>query len=175
MIVGRKIAILVEEGFEDTQFAESVRATKDAGALITIVGSGSQKSYKSKKGTIEIFPDVSAHSVKVSNFDVIIIPGGQAPDRMRLHQSMIELIIKAFKANKIIAAIGHGPQILISADVIKGRHITSWHSIAVDLKNAGALWEDKPVVIDGNLITSRTTSDIARFNEAIIFALINKK
>jgi protease I len=175
MITGRKIAILVEEGFEETQFIESVRAVKNGGAMVTVIGSGSQKSYKGRKGMIEIFPDVSADSVNIADFNVIIIPGGQAPDRMRLYQSMIELVRKAFKANKIIAAIGHGPQLLISAEIVKGRRVTSWPTIAIDLKNAGALWMDESVIIDGNLITSRMSTDIPRFTEAIISALINNK
>jgi protease I len=85
--------------------------------------------------------------------DAIIIPGGYAPDKMRLHQPMVDLIWKAYAKGKIIAAVCHGPQLLISADIVKGHRVTSWPSVPVDLKNAGATWVDEPVIRDGNIIT----------------------
>jgi len=99
------------------------------------------------------------------------VPGGYAPDKMRLHQSMVDLIRKAHDAGKLIAAVCHGPQLLISAGIVRGRRVTSWPSIAVDLRNAGANWVDEPVVQDENLITSRKPADLPRFNKAIIQAL----
>ena len=90
---------------------------------------------------------------------------------MRRHQSMVDLVRKAYDAGKVIAAVCHGPQLLISADIVRGRRVTSWPSVAIDLKNAGSIWVDEPVVQDGNLITSRKPSDLPRFNKAIIEAL----
>lgn len=84
---------------------------------------------------------------------------------------MIDLVRKAFELGKIVAAVCHGPQLLISADIVRGRRVTSWSSVAVDLKNAGAIWVDEPVVQDGNLITSRKPADLPKFNTAIIKAL----
>ena len=90
---------------------------------------------------------------------------------MRLHQSMVDLLKKAHDQGKVVAAICHGPQLLISANMVRGRRVTSWASVAVDLKNAGAMWIDKPVVRDGNLITSRKPADLDKFNQEIIKAL----
>jgi protease I len=172
MLVGKRIAILVEEDFEDSELMEPMRAMKDAGARVVIVGTGSKKSYKGKRGTATVTPDTTADKVKAEDFDTIIIPGGYAPDKMRLYQSMIDLIQKAHDEGKIIAAVCHGPQLLISADIVTGRRVTSWPSVAVDLKNAGAIWIDEPVVRDGNIITSRKPADLPKFNKAIIEALI---
>ncbi len=172
MLEGKHIAILAEEDFEDSELMEPMRAMKDAGAKVLIVGSGSKKSYKGKRGTATITADTTADEVKADEFDAIIIPGGYAPDKMRLHQSMIDLVRKAYDEGKIIAAVCHGPQLLISADIVKGRRLTSWPSIAIDLKNAGATWVDEPVVKDGNIITARKPADLPKFNKAIIEALI---
>jgi protease I len=172
MLEGKRIAILVEEDFEDPELMEPLRAMKDAGARVLIVGSGSKKSYKGKRGTATITADTTADKVKADEFDAVIIPGGYAPDKMRLKQSMIELVRKAHDLGKIIAAVCHGPQLLISADIVKGRRVTSWPSVAVDLKNAGASWVDEPVVRDGNIITSRKPADLPKFNKVIIEALL---
>ena len=171
MLIGKRIAILAEEGFEDSELIESLRALKDAGARVLIVGSGSKESYKGKRGTTTIRVDASADKVKAEDFDAIIVPGGYAPDKMRLYQPMIDLVRKANSLGKVVAAICHGPQLLISADIVRGRRITSWPSIAIDLRNAGAHWVDKPLVQDGNIITSRKPFDLPKFNKAIIEAL----
>ena len=174
MLAGKRIAILAEEGFEDAELIEPLRAMKDAGARVVIVGSGSQKSYKGKRGAT-VTVDTTAEKVNAQDFDAIIVPGGYAPDRMRLHQSMIDLVRKAYDAGKVIAGVCHGPQLLISADIVRGRRVTSWPSVAIDLKNAGSIWVDEPVVQDGNLITSRKPADLPRFNKAIIEALTRRQ
>jgi len=171
MLEGKRIAILAEEDFEDAELMEPLRAMKDAGASVLIVGSGSKRSYKGKRGSAEVTADTTADKVEASQFDAIIVPGGYAPDKMRLHQPMIDLVRKAHAAGKIIAAVCHGPQLLISAGIVKGRRVTSWPSVAVDLKNAGAVWVDEPMVRDGNIITSRKPADLPQFNQAIIEAL----
>jgi protease I len=172
MLTGKRIAILAEDSFEDSELMEPLRAMKDGGARVLIVGSGSKKGYKGKRGSAEVTIDTTADKIEASQFDAIIIPGGYAPDKMRLHQSMVDLIRKAHAEGKIIAAVCHGPQLLISADIVKGRRVTSWPSVAVDLKNAGAIWVDEPVVKDGNIITSRKPADLPKFNKAIIKALV---
>ena len=171
MLDGKRIAILAEEDFEDSELIEPLRAMKDAGARVVIVGSGSKESYRGKRGKATIKMDTTADKVKAKDFDAIVVPGGYAPDKMRLHQPMIDLVKQAHDAGKVIAAICHGPQLLISADILRGRRVTSWRSLAVDLRNAGADWVDEPVVQDGNLITSRKPADLPRFNKAIIEAL----
>lgn len=173
MLDGKRIAILTEEGFEDSELAEPLRAMKDAGARVTVVGSGSHEIYHGKRGKVKVKADTTAHKVNGNDFDAIIIPGGYAPDRMRLHQSMVDMVKRAFDSGKLVAAICHGPQLLISADIVRGRRVTSWPSVAIDLINAGAKWVDEPVVRDGNIITARKPADLPRFNKAIIEALKN--
>lgn len=172
MIVGKRIAILVEEDFEDSELMEPLKAMKDAGARVIMVGSGSKKSYKGNHGSVTITVDTTADKVKAGDFDAIIIPGGYAPDRMRLYQPMVDLVRKAYDEGKLLAAVCHGPQLLISAGIVGGRRVTSWASVAVDLRNAGAIWVDEPVVRDGNIITSRRPVDLPKFNKAIIEALL---
>jgi protease I len=171
MLDGKRIAILAEEDFEDSELTEPLRSMKNAGARVVIVGSGSKETYKGKRGNTTIKVDATADKVNAADFDAIIIPGGYAADKMRAHQSMVNLVRKAYDLGKVVAAICHGPQLLISADILRGRRVTSWPSVAVDLVNAGADWVDAPVVQDGNLITSRKPADLPRFNKAIIEAL----
>ena len=171
MLSGKRIAILAEEGFEDSELVEPMRAMKNADARVVIVGSGTKETYKGKRGRATVTVDTTADKVNAKDFDGIIIPGGNAPDKMRLHQSMVDLVKATHNAGKLVAAICHGPQLLISADIVRGRHVTSWPSIAVDLRNAGAEWVDAPVVQDGNIITARKPADLPRFNKAIIQAL----
>ena len=173
MLAGKRIAILAEEGFEDSELVEPLRALRGAGARVIVVGSGSHETYRGKRGKAKVKADIIADKVNGQDFDAIIIPGGYAPDRMRLYQPMIDMVRKAFNSGKLIAAICHGPQLLISADIVRGRRVTSWPSVAIDLKNAGANWVDEPVVQDRNLITARKPADLPRFNKAIIDALQN--
>jgi protease I len=168
---GKRIAILAEEDFEDSELIEPLRSMKNAGARVVIVGTGSKESYRGKRGNASVSVDTTADKVKIEDFDAVIIPGGYAPDKMRRDPSMVELVKKAYELGKVVAAICHGPQLLISANIVRGRKVTSWPSIAVDLENAGADWVDAPVVQDGNLITSRKPADLPRFNKAIIEAL----
>lgn len=172
MLAGKRIAILAEEDFEDSELMEPLRAMKDAGASVLIVGSGSKRTYKGKRGSAEVAVGTTADKVNANQFDAIIVPGGYAPDKMRLYQPMIDLVQMAHAEGKIIAAICHGPQLLISADIVKGRRVTSWPSVAVDLKNAGAIWVDEPMVRDGNIITARKPADLPKFDKAIIEALV---
>ena len=171
MLDGKRIAILVEEDFEDSELIEPQRAMKNVGAKVLIVGSGSKEIYHGKRGGTTIRADVTADKVNAEDYSAIIIPGGYAPDKMRLHQSMVDLVGRAYELGKVVAAICHGPQLLISADIVRGHRVTSWPSVAVDLKNAGAVWVDSTVVQDGNLITSRKPSDLPQFNKTIIEAL----
>jgi protease I len=171
LLKGEIVAILAEQDFEDSELIEPLKAMKEAGAQVFVVGSGSQPSYRGKRGKATIKVDIDADKVRAEDFDAIIIPGGYAPDKMRLHQPMIDLVKRAHDLGKVIAAICHGPQLLISADIVRGRRVTSWPSVAIDLKNAGANWVDEPIVRDGNLITSRKPSDLLVFNRAIIQAL----
>ncbi len=168
---GKKICMLVEEDFEDSELLEPLEAMRQAGALVTIVGP-TRGNYRGKRGKVTVAADATVEQVQEGDFDAIIVPGGYAPDKMRLDGSIVNLVKEACAQGKVVAAICHGPQLLISADVVRGRTVTSWLSIAIDLRNAGAQWVDQPVVQDGNLITSRKPADIPQFNQAIIRALI---
>jgi len=171
MLEGKRVAVLIEEGFEDSELVEPLRALRDASARVVVVGSGSKASYRGKRGTATVPVDTTAGEVRADDFDAVIVPGGHAPDRMRMYEPMIDLVRRAVEAGKVVGAICHGPQLLISADVVRGRRVTSWPSVAVDLRNAGAEWVDEAVVQDGNVITSRKPADLPKFNKAIIRAL----
>jgi protease I len=119
--------------------------------------------------------DLAAGAARITDFDAIVIPGGYAPDKMRLRHSMVDLVRNAMAAGKPVAAICHGPQLLISANALRDRTVTCWPSIAVDVKNAGGLYVDQPVAQDGNLITSRKPDDVPLFSEALIRALSRRE
>jgi len=171
MLSGKRIAMLVEEGFEDSELVEPMKALNNVDTRVIVVGSRAKQTYTGKRGGATVTVEATADKVSVEDFDGIVIPGGYAPDRMRLHPPMIDLVRKAHNLGKIVAAVCHGPQLLISADIVKGRRVTSWPSLEVDLRNAGAEWVDAPVVRDGNLITARKPADLPRFNKTIIQAL----
>jgi protease I len=175
MLTGKRIAILVEEGFEDSELMVPLRVFRDAGARVVLVGSGCSQNYKGRRGAVINTDDITADLVKADDYDIVIIPGGHAPDKIRLCQPMIDLIKDAHQRGKIIAAISYGPQLLISAGLVRGVRLTSTPSIAVDLRNAGAVWLDEPVVKDGSIITSRRAADLPKFNKTIISTLLETK
>ncbi len=166
------MAILIGDSFEDLELIEPMRAMKAANARVVIVGIDFMQSYRSKSGKRTITAEMTADRAKAEDFDALIIPGGHAMERTRLYQPMVELVKQVHSLGRIVAAICHGPQLLISADIVRGRRITSWPSIAIDLRNAGAEWVDEPVVQDGNIITSRKPVDLPMFNKTIIDAVI---
>jgi protease I len=174
MLEGYRVGILVEQGFEDSELAETVRALSDSGAVVVMIGSGSSLSYRGLRGKLRVRADSAAEDTRVDELDALVIPGGYAPDKMRLHQSMVDLVRRAHDAGKIVAAICHGPQLLISAEIVKGKRVTSWPSIAIDLVNAGAVWIDEAVVQDRNIITAGRPADLPKFNKAVIEALQKK-
>jgi len=170
-LAGKRVAILVEEDFEDRELVGPLEALRDAGAAVTVVGPTKGATFRGKRGDAVIVSDAAAGAVREKDFDALVIPGGYAPDRMRMRHAMVDLAHDAMAAGKPVAAICQGPQLLISANVLRGRTLTCWPSIAIDVKNAGGLYVDKPVVEDGNLITSRKPDDVPAFSEAIIRAL----
>ena len=171
LLAGKRIAMLVEDGFEDRELTGPLDALRAAGATVTLVGPAAGTEFHGKRGQAVVTADVSAGAAKMGDFDALVIPGGHAPDKMRMRHAMVDLARDAMETGKTVAAICHGPQVLISADVLRGRTLTCWPSIAIDVKNAGGLYVDKPVVEDGNLITSRKPDDVPLFAEAIIRAL----
>jgi deglycase len=170
-LAGKRVAMFVEDEFEDRELTGPLDALRAAGAAVTIVGPSAGADYKGKRGHAVVKADVGAGSVKLADFDALVIPGGHAPDKMRMRHAMVDLAREAMESGKPVAAICHGPQVLISANALRGRTLTCWPSIAIDVKNAGGLYVDKPVVEDGNLITSRKPDDVPMFSDAIIRAL----
>src|SRR5436190_14993728 len=168
---GKRVAILVEEDFEDRELVGPLEALRGAGASVTIVGPTAGVEFRGKRGDAVVKSDLAAGAASIKNFDALVIPGGYAPDKMRMRHAMVDLARDAMDAGKPVAAICHGPQLLISANALRGRTLTCWPSIAIDVKNAGGLYVDKPVVLDGNLITSRKPDDVPMFSEAILKAL----
>jgi protease I len=168
---GKRVAMLVEDEFEDRELTGPLDALRAAGVVVTLVGPVAGAEYKGKRGQAVVSSDIAAGSAKVDAFDALVIPGGHAPDKMRMRHAMVDLARDVMAAGKPVAAICHGPQVLISANVLRGRTLTCWPSIAIDVKNAGGLYVDKPVVEDGNLITSRKPDDVPMFSEAILRAL----
>jgi protease I len=171
VLAGKRVAMLVEDGFEDRELSGPLEALRAAGAQVTLVGPTAGAEFKGKRGQAVVTADAAAGAVRMLDFDALVIPGGHAPDKMRMRHAMVDLARDAMEAGKPVAAICHGPQLLISANMLRGRTLTCWPSIAVDVKNAGGLYVDKPVVEDGNLITSRKPDDVPVFSEAIIRAL----
>ena len=173
---GKKVAILTEDGFEEIELTSPRDALKEAGAEVLIVSPKKDK-VKAKSGddwTNDYDVDLQLGDAKSADFDALVIPGGVInPDKLRVNKEAIKFVQDFFNENKPVAAICHGPQVLINAEVVRNKKITSVEAIQVDLKNAGAHWEDKEVVVDGNLITSRTPKDLPAFNKTTIEVIAN--
>jgi protease I len=171
VLSGKRIAILVEQEFEDSELAGPRDGLAAAGATVVMVGPVSGVEYRGKKGDTVVTSELAAGAARMKDFDALVIPGGYAPDKMRMRHAMVDLARDAMETGKPVAAICHGPQLLISANALRGRTLTCWPSIAIDVKNAGGMYVDKPVVEDGNLITSRKPDDVAVFTAAIVRAV----
>ena len=173
-LMSQRVAILVEEQYEDSELTSPRDALDAAGVHVTIVGSVAGHRYNGKKGGT-IVADAAADAVKPADFDAIVVPGGYAPDKMRMRHAMVDLVRKVFADGKPVAAICHGPQLLINANILKGRTLTCAPSISVDVTNAGGRYVDKPVVEDGHLITSRKPDDLPQFNDALLRQLASRR
>jgi len=167
---GKKVIILVEEMFNVFEFWYPYYRLKEAGAQVTVVGSGRTDEFTGKPAT-QIRPDISADAVSAGDYDGVIIPGGYAPDMMRRFPAMVRIVKELFDAGKVVAAICHAGWMLASAEILEGKTVTSFFAIKDDLIHAGAKWVDQEVVVDGNLITSRSPDDLPAFMRAIIKAL----
>jgi protease I len=157
-----KVLILLEEGVEESEFIYPYYRFREAGFQVGVCAPRGKETYLGKHG-VPFRSEVSPKDVAVSEYDAIIIPGGRAPDRMRIDAAMVGIVREAHMAGKVIAAICHGPQMLIEADVARGRKATCWKSVATDLRNAGATYLDREVVVDGNVVTSRSPADLPAF------------
>lgn len=171
----RRIAILATDGFEQSELTEPKRLLEQAGAQTKVIAPGDTQQIKGWSKTNwgdSVAVDVSLKDANADQYDALVLPGGvMNPDKLRLEPAAIALIKAFADANKLVAAICHGPWTLIEANLVKDRRVTSWASLRTDLENAGAHWEDSEVVQDGQLITSRKPDDIPAFAAAIIQSL----
>ena len=166
---GKTIAILAEDGYQELELHYPRLRFIEAGAAVRVLGTGSNE-YASEKGYgVEVDDDVADASP--DDFDAVVIPGGMAPDRMRRHRPMVDFVRAMNEQGKPVAWICHAGWMAASADIVRDRRVTSFHSIRDDMANAGGNWVDEEVVVDGNLISSRTPPDLPAFCRAIIEAL----
>lgn len=163
----KKVIILIENGFEDREFMYPFYRLQEAGYSVKIVGPKANTTYRGEYG-LSVESHLSPHEISIDEFEGVIIPGGRAPDRMRVNNGLVKIVRDAFREGKMIAAICHGAQLLIEADVLKGKRATCYKSVAKDLKNAGGLYEDRTVVVDDMLVTSRFPADLPEFSKAIL-------
>ena len=172
-VEGKRIAALVGDGFEESELTEPRRALEEAGAIVTIVGvdEKSRQRIRGKRG-LDDGQNVKAEELvsdcTAEDFDALLIPGGTSPDHIRTNKDVQRLVREFDAVKKPMFVICHGPQVLISAQIVRGRQLTGVQAIADDIRNAGGLYRDQPVVLDGNWVTSRTPDDLPQFNRAIV-------
>jgi protease I len=166
--VAKKVAFIVDEMFEDSEFKVPYDQVKEAGYDAVIVGLEKGKSIEGKKGDEKLTTEVAVDDVDAGHFDALVIPGGYSPDKIRTNQKMVELTRSMYQAGKPVAAICHAGWMLAEAGIVEGKTLTSWPSIKTDLVNAGAEWVDQEVVEDGNLITSRKPDDLEAFSKTLL-------
>jgi protease I len=164
----KKVAILIEKDFEDSEFQIPYNALKAAGAEVTVLGSRMNETYTGKQGKASIEPDGTTTEARARDFDAVLIPGGLAPDTMRTNMKTVRFVQDAVAQGKLVAAVCHGPQVLIEGDLLKGKRATGFRAIRKDMQNAGANFVDEPLVADGNLITSRRPADVPILTATIL-------
>ena len=173
-VKSRKIAVLATNGFEQTELTEPVKALRAAGAAVQIISlkPGEIQGMKHHEKGDKTKVDLELSKARPEDFDALVLPGGVAnPDTLRMNKEAVAFVKSFVRAGKPIAAICHGPWLLIEADAVRGKKLTSWPSLHTDLKNAGANWADQEVVVDGNLVTSRKPDDLPAFNREFLALL----
>ena len=163
-----KIACVLGQGFEDSEFRVPYDRLKKEGYQVDIIGVKAGEELKGYKGKEKVKAEKSIEEVKADDYDALLIPGGQSPDHLRVNKRMVDFVAAFDRAGKLIAAVCHGPQLLIAAHLVKGRTLTAWQTIQDDLQQIGATVKDQPVVKDRNWITSRKPDDLQQFSDALI-------
>ena len=166
-----RIALLVEDDFEDRELPPLLDALRGAGLTVTVVGPTADGLHRGKRGEATVQSELAAGKARIAHFDAVVVPGGYAPDRIRMRHAMVDLLRDALEAGKPIGTIDRGAALLISINAVRGRTITCWPSIAIDIRNAGGLYVDRPVVEDGPIITARKWDDIDFFRDALVRVL----
>jgi len=157
------IAVIIDDMFEDSEYTQPAEAFKSEGHELTHIGLEAGKTVKGKKDETPVQIDKAIKDVVANDFDALLIPGGFSPDKLRAHDEAVAFAKSFMETGKPVFSICHGAQLLITADVLRGRKATGWKSIAQDIKNAGAEFLDQEVVDDGNLVSSRNPDDIPAF------------
>jgi protease I len=165
------IAVIIDDMFEDSEYTEPAKAFKAAGHKLTHIGLNKNTRVKGKTEGTQVKIDKAVNDISAEDFDALLIPGGYSPDHLRADEAAVKFVKKFFESNKPVFAICHGPQLLITAQVLNGRKVTGWKSIMQDIKNAGAQFLDQEVVEDGNLISSRHPGDLPMFITASLSRL----
>jgi protease I len=168
---GKKVAILVADGFEQAELIEPREALDKAGAITEVVSpaKGKVKGWNHTKWGKEIRIDVELDKAEATGYDALLLPGGvMNPDHLRMNPKAVDFVKHFVNENKPIAAICHGPWTLVEAGAVKGRTLTSWPSLQTDIRNAGGDWVDREVVTDNGIVTSRKPDDIPAFNQKMI-------
>ena len=168
---GKRVAILATDGVEQEELTEPRKALDAAGANTKVVSpkSGSIKGWNHTDWGDPIKVDVTLDNTSPDDYDALLLPGGvMNPDHLRMNENAVNFVRAFFEAGKPVAAICHGPWLLVEADVVRGRNVTSWPSLQTDLRNAGANWTDSQVITDHGLVTSRKPDDIPAFNRKMI-------
>jgi len=171
---GKRVAIIIANEFDEQEFRQPYNQLKQEGAEITVVGVEAGQLLIGHHRQEEVMTDEGFDNVSPDEFDALIIPGGYSPDKLRLSQKAVDFVRGMYEQGKLIAAICHAPSLLISAGIVSGKTMTSWPSVMIDLKNAGANVVDREVVIDGNIVTSRSVTDLPLFMQTIINILEGK-
>jgi protease I len=166
-----KVAFIIDEMFEDSEFRVPYERVKQAGHEPVIIGLEKGKKLEGKKGKETITTEVAIGDVSPEDFSALVIPGGYSPDKIRSNSDMVRFTRAIANADRPVAAICHAGWMLAEADLLEGRTVTSWPSIKTDLKNAGAEWVDQEVVEDDNIITSRKPDDLEAFSKALLSQL----
>lgn len=169
---GKKVAMVIAANFEDSEAIDPKRHLESVGAEVTTIGI-ERGTVPGKKG-VTLEAQVTFADVSPDQFDMLVIPGGGAPENLRIHPPAVDFTRRFVESGKPVGSICHGPQLLISAKVLDGRTLTAVNKIGDDIVNAGGTYVDRELVIDGNLITSRVPGDLPRFNEALANALVGE-
>ena len=170
-LTGKKVAILTETGFEEVELTSPREALEKAGAKVDIVSPQKDKvkAWDKDHWSIELSVDQPLDAARVDDYDALMLPGGVLnPDKLRLNRKAVEFAQQFLESGKPVAAICHGPQLLIETGLIEGRKMTSYPSLRTDMENAGVIWEDKEVIVDNGLVSSRSPKDLEAFNRKMI-------
>lgn len=163
-----KVAFVLADDFEDSEFEVPYERLRAAGHQVTVIGTEAGREVRGKKGKASFTVETTPDEVSAADFDALVVPGGYSPDKLRTSPGVVKFVQGMVDGDKPVAAICHAGSLLVEADAVRGRTVTSWPSIRTDLVNAGAQWVDREVVEDGNVITSRKPDDLDAFVGAIL-------